>query len=233
VPPPEREASVVVAVHPLHAEHQVHLLEGPSRLDHPRMHAHVSGAVPGRYRWLVAAQPAAPSEGAADHPHHLGVLEVARCRNDHVGRPVVPLVEPRHLRAGQCLDRADGPGDGPAQRRLGTVGLLGEEVVHHVVRVVVVHGDLVEDHVTLRLDVLGREQRGGDHVAEDVDGEVQVVVEDPRVEAGVLLGGEGVELTADRVQRDRDVQRGALTGALEQQVLEEVRAAVKSRRLVA
>ena len=38
----------------------------------------------------------------------------------------------------------------------------------------------------------------------------EVLVEDPRVEAGVLLGGEGVELTADRVERDRDVERRAL-----------------------
>jgi hypothetical protein len=105
--------------------------------------------------------------------------------------------------------------------------------VHDVVGVVVVHRDLVEDHVTLGLDVLGREQRRGDHVAEDVHGQRQVVIEDPRVEAGVLLGGEGVELAADRVERDRDVERRPLTGALEQQVLEEVRTAVQGRGLVA
>ena len=79
----------------------------------------------------------------------------------------------------------------------------------------------------------GGEQRAGDHVAEHVDRQRQVLVEDPRVEAGVLLGGEGVELAADRVERDRDVERRALLGALEEQVLEEVRAAVQARRLVA
>ena len=102
-----------------------------------------------------------------------------------------------------------------------------------VVGIVVVHRDLVEDHVALGLDVLGREQRGGDHVAEHVHGQAEVLVEDPGVEAGVLLGGEGVELTAHRVQRDRDVERRPLAGALEEQVLEEVRAAVQGRRLVA
>ena len=61
----------------------------------------------------------------------------------------------------------------------------------------------------------------------------EVLVEDPGVEAGVLLGGERVELTADRVERDRDVERRPLAGALEEQVLEEVRAAVQGRRLVA
>ena len=47
------------------------------------------------------------------------------------------------------------------------------------------------------------------------------------------LVGEGVELAADRVERDGDVHRGALGGALEEQVLEEVRAAVQGGRLVA
>jgi hypothetical protein len=45
------------------------------------------------------------------------------------------------------------------------------------------------------------------------------------MEAGVLLGGERVELAADLVERDRDVERRAFRGALEQQVLEEVRGA--------
>jgi len=49
------------------------------------------------------------------------------------------------------------------------------------------------------------------------------------VEARVLLGGERVELPADRVEGDRDVQGGALRGALEEEVLEEVRAAVLGR----
>ena len=74
------------------------------------------------------------------------------------------------------------------------------------------HGDLVEDHLALGLDVVGGDRRGGDHVAEHVDRQRQVLVEDPRVEAGVLLRGEGVELTAHLVELDRDVQRGPASG---------------------
>jgi hypothetical protein len=96
-----------------------------------------------------------------------------------------------------------------------------------------VHGDLVEDDVALGLDVLAADHRVRDHVTQHVHGQREVLVEDPGVEAGVLLGGERVELPADRVQGDRDVQGGPLGGALEQQVLEEVRAAVQRRRLVA
>ena len=143
----------------------------------------------------------------------------------------MPAVEPADLVGAHRLDRAFGAGDRPAQRRR-AVGLAGEQVVHDVVGVVVVHRDLVEDDVALGLDVLVGDRRAGDHVAQHVDGQRQVLVEDPRVEAGVLLGGEGVELAAHRVEGDGDVERRALRGALEEQVLEEVGAAVQSRRLV-
>jgi hypothetical protein len=43
------------------------------------------------------------------------------------------------------------------------------------------------------------------------------------VEAGVLLGGERVELATHLVELDGDVEGRSLGGALEQQVLQEVR----------
>ena len=217
---------------PLTPEHDVDLLEGP--LGRGRAGDAATGASgPGRGRHGVGVvEEAVAGEGLADAAYAGRVVEVARDRDDHVRRGVVPLVEPPDLVARHRRDRRLRTRDGPAQRRV-AVGLAREQVVHHVVGVVVVHGDLVEDHVTLGLDVLGRDRRGGDHVAEHVDGQRQVLVEHPGVEAGVLLRGEGVELPAHRVERHRDVQRRALRGALEQQVLEEVRAAVQRRRLVA
>jgi hypothetical protein len=92
--------------------------------------------------------------------------------------------------------------------------------MHHVARIVVVHSDLFEDDAALVLDVLAPEQRRSDHVADHVDGQRQVGVQHPGVVAGVLLGGERVQLTADRVERGRDLQRVPPGGALEQQVLE-------------
>ena len=50
------------------------------------------------------------------------------------------------------------------------------------------------------------------------------------VVAGVLLGRHRVVLAADRVEGDRDVERGARGRALEEQVLEEVRGAEARRR---
>ena len=78
--------------------------------------------------------------------------------------------------------------------------------MHDVVGVVVVHGDLLEDHATLGLDVGRPDQRRGDHVARARRRRPAGPVEHPRVEAGVLLGGEGVHLPAHGVERRGDVQ---------------------------
>ena len=164
--------------------------------------------------------------------NNVGVVDVAGDGHDHVAGRVVAPVEAVDLRARHRRDRRLGAGDRPAERGVAP-RLVGEQVVHDVVGVVVVHRDLVEDHVALGLDVGLGDGRGGHHVAEHVDRGAEVLVEDPGVEDGVLLGGEGVELAAHRVERDRDLHRGALGGALEEQVLEEVRAAVQGRGLVA
>jgi hypothetical protein len=102
-----------------------------------------------------------------------------------------------------------------------------------VARVVVRHGELLEDDPALGLELLGVDEAGGDHVGEHVDGHREVAVPHLGVVAGVLLGGDGVVLAADRVERHRDVERRARRGALEEQVLEEVRGAEVAGLLVA
>ena len=159
------------------------------------------------------------------------VVDVAGNGDGHHLGPVAALVVALDLVAAERLDRLGRPGDRPGQRGAGP-GRRCEQVVHHVVGIVVVHGDLVEDHLPLGLDVLGGDQGGGDHVAEDVDRHRQVVVEHPCVVAGVLARGERVELTADLVEGGGDVHRRAGRGALEQQVLQEVRRPVELGRLV-
>ena len=231
----EGEAAVVVAGEALHAEHQVDLLEGPGRRDRagrdragPRRRAAAAPARSSRVEEAVRGRTAARTWRTTRR-----VVDVAGGRDHHVRRAGSAAGRSATIwsRVSAAIDSsvpAIGRPSGESPQ-----ACVGEQVVHDVVGVVVVHRDLVEDHVALGLDVLGGEQRAGDHVAEHVDGQRQVLVEDPRVEAGVLLGGEGVELAADRVEGDRDVQRRALRGALEQQVLEEVRAAVQRGRLVA
>ena len=183
------------------------------------------GAIGRGVACLAGRRPSRRPRGPGDD---LVVVDVARGGDDQVRRVVVLLVEAAMRSAVQGVDGVDRAEDRAAERGVAEHGVR-EQVVHAVARVVLVHGDLFEDHAALGVDVRRADQRAGQHVADDVDGERQVGVEHPRVVAGVLLGGEGVHLAADRVDGGGDVQRAALRGALEEQVLEVVRGAVQRR----
>ena len=194
-------------------EHEVDLLEGPGRpRPMPGCTRHALGAAcRGGTGGSSPVEEAVAAERRAHLPHH--ARRGRRCRprrppcsraGSGAGRTATICV------AGQRLDRLDGAGDRAAQRasrpqacaakRLCTTSSGSSSCI------------AISSRITSRSASTSsaREQRAGDHVAEHVDGQRQVLVEDPGVEAGVLLGGEGVELTADRVERDRDVQRRAL-----------------------
>ena len=208
----EGVAAVVGAGQPVDAEHQVDLLERAGR--RRRRRSTYDGRA--RPRRTGSGRTAASVEeaGAGERRAHLAydgrVVDVAGDRDDHVARAVVAPVEARDLVAGQRRDRLDGArrSAGPAAsrprpasaKRLCTTSSGSSSCI------------AISSRITSRSASTSSAviSRGGDHVAEHVDGQRQVLVEDPRVEAGVLLGGEGVELTADRVERDRDVQRRAL-----------------------
>ncbi len=99
---------------------------------------------------------------------------------------------------------------------------LGEQLVDQIVRRVLDHLDLFEDHLLFPLDIVRAERRIADDVGQDVDSERQMLVEPLDVIARVFLGRERIQLTADRVDRLRDVFGGAGAGPLEQHVLDEV-----------
>ena len=110
------------------------------------------------------------------------MTEVPGGRDDEAARHVVPAVEPVDLVARRGLDRVGGAEDGPAERMV-RPERLGEEVVDDLLGRVLVHVDLLEDHLPLRVEVGGSEPRVLEHVGEVVDGQLQVAVEDPRVVA--------------------------------------------------
>jgi len=171
-------------------------------------------------------------ERLADGVGQALVLEVAR-RGDHEVRRLVGVAEvlDQH-REVHARHRATGSLDRPAE---GVVPpeRLAEDVVHQLVGRVVDHLDLFVDDLALLLDFL-RDELGMPHdVRQQVHGDVQVLVEDLEVEAGVLLRGEGVHLAAHGIDDERDVLGAAGLRALEQEVLDEVGDAVLLRRLVA
>ena len=160
-------------------------------------------------------------EGPLDQRADLRMLEVADRGDDEVRRDVGVgevaaqrgLIEGRH-RVGLTENR-------PAERVIGPEP-AGEQLVDEVVGRVLDHLDLFEDDLLLALDLGGVEGRRGDQVREHVDGQRQMLVEHLDEVAGVFLGGEGVEVPADRVDLLGDVFGGAGGGALEEHVLDEV-----------
>ena len=88
-----------------------------------------------------------------------------------------------------------------------------EHVAERVLGVVVAHRDLLEHHVAFELDIVGRAAAAQHHVGDQVDRQLQVGVEHVRVVAGVLPGGERVQLTADGVHRLGDLHRACASAS--------------------
>ena len=107
-----------------------------------------------------------------------------------------------------------------------------EHVTQRVLGVVVAHRDLLEDDVAFEFDVVGGAATVEHDIGDQIDRQLQIAVEHVRVVAGVLFGGERVQLAADGVHRLRDVHGRAGRGRLEQQMLQEMRGAGHGGTLV-
>ena len=94
--------------------------------------------------------------------------------------------------------------------------------MHDVTGIVVVHGDLFQDHPTLGVNVSCANKRIGDDIADNLNRQRKIIIENACVVARVLLCGEGIEIAADCFDRRGDLQSIALVRALEQQVLKVV-----------
>ena len=82
---------------------------------------------------------------------------------------------------------------------------LGDQVVHELLRRVLVHRDLLEHDLALGVE-LG-ERRREDHVAHHVHRRLEVVVGDARVDERVLARRRGVQLAAEPVEDLGDLER--------------------------
>jgi hypothetical protein len=123
------------------------------------------------------------------------------------------------------------PAQNRTAQRVFTEDRFGEEVVDAVLRLVLVHRDLLQHHLALGVDVrVGRRQQ---HLRQQVEDGVGVLVEETRVQVRRLLAGGGVDRGPEPVKELGDLDRRVARGPLEQQVLEEMRDPRLSRGLVA
>ena len=107
----------------------------------------------------------------------------------------------------------------------------GEEVVDAVLRLVLVHRDLLQHDLALGVDLgIGR---GEQHLGQQVEDLLGVLVEGAGVQVGRLLAGGRVDRGAEPVEALGDLDRREARGPLEEQVLEEVGDPGLGRGLVA
>ena len=156
---------------------------------------------------------------------HKGVFKAARQRDHHPVRGVVALLVLLEPLAGHLLQGGLFAQDGTCQRTALIDG--GAHPLHHQVsRVIGIHADFLQDDAPLRLHIFFRKFGVEEHTAQNVCRLPQVGVQGTAVEAGTLLGGEGVHLPADGVHPLGHLPCGVGAGALEEHMLDEVGGAV-------
>ena len=94
--------------------------------------------------------------------------------------------------------------------------------MNHLVRRVVVHPNLFEHDLLLFGEFSRVEYRVEKHVAENIDRERDVMIDDLCVVAGRLFIGERVEIAADAIHGLRDLARRPKFRPLEEHMLDEV-----------
>ncbi len=171
-------------------------------------------------------------EAATDLLDEVVVLEVAGGGEGDVSAEEAVGVVAEEGVLLEALDGFAGAKDGLGEGMAFPEG-LGEDFVDEVVGVVLVDLDFFKDDAALAVDVVMGKDGVEDDVGKDVDGGGDVLVEDLDVEADGFLAGESVDVAADGVDFASDVLGGAVFGALEDHVLDEVGDAIDFGQLVA
>ena len=109
---------------------------------------------------------------------------------------------------------------------------FGEQLMDEVVRRILDHLDLFDDHLLLALDIIRTQRRTHHDVGQHVDGQRKMFVKHLQVVTRVFLGGKRVHLPTDRVDRLGNVLGAASRGALEEHVLDKMRDPALLNRLV-
>jgi hypothetical protein len=156
------------------------------------------------------------------------VVHVAASRDHDARVHIVRVVVGPDRREVEARQGLAVPDDRAPERVLAEDG-LAEIVVDELRRRVFVHRDLFEHDLALLVKV--GERRARQHLDHHLEGGVEVLVEEARVDQRVLFGGGRVGLAAHIVEDPRDIPGAVAVGAFEDEMFDEVRDAAELERL--
>ncbi len=156
---------------------------------------------------------------------HLLVMQIASSSDYHVARSIMRLHVTHHGFALHRCDEALG-----AQCRAAH-GLIAKRrflkiIENDVVRRVIGLTDFLQDHAALTLDFLFQKRAVGQDIADDIDAQRQVFLQQFDVIGRLLTRRIGVDVAADILDFFRDARRAAALRALEGHMFEKMRNAV-------
>ena len=103
---------------------------------------------------------------------------------------------------------------------------------NEILRRILHHGDLLQHHAALLLQLAVVKARPQRKIADNIHRQGQILIDYLGVVAGAILAGKGVELTADLVHLLGDLPRAARLRAVEHHMLNEMGKAVFFRPLI-
>ena len=133
--------------------------------------------------------------------------------------------------ARKALDGLGRSRDREAQRMAGKE-CLTEYLTEILVRRVLEHLHLLDDHTLLAPQIRSVKAGIKEHIRDQVKGPRQLIVDDLDGKAGFLMRGKCIEIAAQTVLLDRNIERCAARRSLEHSVFDKVRNAIQLNRLV-
>src|SRR5579862_6320375 len=167
-----------------------------------------------------------------DHEfHELIVIEVAgRCDNNVAGGEAVRIGFEYRI-ALETLDGFFGAQDRLTQRMV-LPEILGKDFVDEIIRVVLVHFDLFENHAAFASDIAGIECRVKNQIGKNFERHGNIFIENFDVEADAFFGSEGIHVSTDGIDLPSNLFGGTMLGAFENHVFNEMGDAVCLRALI-
>src|ERR1051326_442335 len=166
-----------------------------------------------------------------DELHKSVMVQISRGRNDHVVGRKALAVKVEQLSLFERAHGFLGPQDRLAQRMV-FPETLREDFMDKIIRIVLIHLNFFQDHTLFAENILGIESWIEYKIAQNVDGDRQVLIQHLDVEANGFFSGKGVHVAADGIHLAGDIARSARLGAFEHHVFGKMGDAIQLWRFI-